>query len=64
VLYTDGLVEDRATGLDSGMEQLITCLAHESTAATAGDVATHVLQECGEDRGEDDIALLVVRRTE
>jgi GAF domain-containing protein len=63
VLYTDGLVEDRATGLDDGMARLFDCLSEEPAAATAGDVATHVLQECGEDRGEDDIALLVARRT-
>lgn len=63
VLYTDGLVEDRATGLDDGMAQLFDCLAEEPAAATAGDVATHVLHECGKGRGEDDIALLVARRT-
>ena len=63
VLYTDGLVEDRATGLDDGMARLFDCLVEEPLAATAGDVASHVLLECGEDRGEDDIALLVARRT-
>jgi GAF domain-containing protein len=64
VLYTDGLVEDRVAGLDDGMDRLFTCLAHESAAATAGDVASHVLRECGRERGEDDIALLVARRTD
>jgi serine phosphatase RsbU (regulator of sigma subunit) len=64
VLYTDGLVEDRVTGLDDGMGRLFTCLAHESSVTTAGDVATHVLHECGHERGADDIALLVARRTD
>jgi serine phosphatase RsbU (regulator of sigma subunit) len=63
VLYTDGLVEDRATGLDRGMQRLRDSLAEVTPHASADDVATHVLEKCAPDRGEDDIALLVARYT-
>ncbi|MGZ8738019.1 MAG: PP2C family protein-serine/threonine phosphatase [Nocardioides sp.] len=63
VIYTDGLVEDRATGLDRGMDQLLDALAEVATSASAGDIATQVLERCASGRGEDDIALLVARYT-
>jgi serine phosphatase RsbU (regulator of sigma subunit) len=61
VIYTDGLVEDRATGLDRGMDQLREALAAVAPSASAGDVAAQVLEKCASGRGEDDIALLVAR---
>ena len=63
VICTDGLVEDRATGLDRGMAQLLDALAEVAHFASAGKVATHVLERCASGRGEDDIALLVARYT-
>jgi serine phosphatase RsbU (regulator of sigma subunit) len=64
VLYTDGLVEDRATGLDRGMDQLI--LSLETMAPydqPTGELAARLLQDCSVDRGRDDIALLMARYT-
>ena len=64
VLYTDGLVEDRATGLERGMQRLLESL--KSTAVSdqsADEVATYLMEKCGTEHGEDDIALLVARYT-
>jgi serine phosphatase RsbU (regulator of sigma subunit) len=62
VLYTDGIVEDRATGLD-GLESFV-----ELVGATArrkrGDVdalATELLVATSANQRQDDIALLVAR---
>jgi serine phosphatase RsbU (regulator of sigma subunit) len=62
VLYTDGLVEDRATGLDRGMPELTMALAAMAPyRQPMGDLAARLLEECTVDRGRDDIALLVAR---
>jgi serine phosphatase RsbU (regulator of sigma subunit) len=62
VLYTDGLVEDRVTGLDDGLDQLRRSLVGWAQARRpVGEVAAHLLEECGSVRGTDDIALLVAR---
>ncbi len=64
VLYTDGLVEDRVTGLDDGLTRLLGALKGLAPyEQPVGDIAGHLLQECGAGRGDDDIALLVARYT-
>ena len=64
VLYTDGLVEDRATGLASGMTHLGSCLEDMAPGHLhVEEMAARLLQECGADRGQDDIALLLARYT-
>ena len=64
VLYTDGLVEDRADALDVGLDRL-----RDALAALVGgqlppeEVCDHVLRELGRESGsDDDVALLVLRR--
>ncbi|MDK1344521.1 SpoIIE family protein phosphatase [Streptomyces sp. 378] len=59
VLYTDGLIEDRERGIDSGLEALRDALAHSGRAPeeTCRDVLDAVLPA----RSSDDIALLVAR---
>jgi serine/threonine-protein kinase RsbW len=59
LLYTDGLVEARRTGVDEGMEKL--AAAAESAEPTPDEVADTVLAALGADR-EDDVALLAVAR--
>jgi serine phosphatase RsbU (regulator of sigma subunit) len=60
LLYTDGLIEDRARTIDVGLEQLRGALA--GVDAAPGSVADHVLAALGRDEGgEDDIALLLMR---
>lgn len=62
VLYTDGLVEDRATGLDRGLTQLMEGLAALAPyRQPTADLAARLLKECTADRGGDDIALLLAR---
>jgi serine phosphatase RsbU (regulator of sigma subunit) len=64
VLYTDGLVEDRATGLAPGMARLSSCLEDMAPDHLhVEEMVARVLQECGADRGQDDIALLLARYT-
>jgi serine phosphatase RsbU (regulator of sigma subunit) len=60
VLYTDGLVERRAAGLDEGIARLA------ETVRLAGDasaelVAETILRHLGPTSREDDVALLVLR---
>jgi len=67
VLYTDGLVEDRAEPLDVGLERLRSALeqgsAPEQGSATPGEVCDRVLDRTGRVRGgDDDVALLVLMR--
>ncbi|MFJ8596923.1 SpoIIE family protein phosphatase [Streptomyces sp. NPDC093598] len=59
VLYTDGLIEDRERGIDTGLEALRDALAHSGRApeATCQDVLDAMLPA----RASDDIALLVAR---
>jgi serine phosphatase RsbU (regulator of sigma subunit) len=62
VLYTDGLVEDRASGLDRGMPQLAAALADLAPSGqSTGDIAARLLEVCSLGRGQDDIALLLAR---
>lgn len=64
VLYTDGLVEDRVTGLDDGLDLLRRSVAGWALSTQpVGEVAAHLLEECGAVRGGDDIAVLVARYT-
>jgi PAS domain S-box-containing protein len=59
VVYTDGLVESRATQLDEGLERLRACLRDVQLPPSA--VCDHVLSELDRvDGGEDDVALLVM----
>jgi serine phosphatase RsbU (regulator of sigma subunit)/PAS domain-containing protein/anti-sigma regulatory factor (Ser/Thr protein kinase) len=59
VLYTDGLIEDRERGIDSGLDALRDALAHSGRAPeeTCRDVLDAMLPA----RSSDDIALLVAR---
>jgi serine phosphatase RsbU (regulator of sigma subunit)/anti-sigma regulatory factor (Ser/Thr protein kinase) len=62
VLYTDGIVEDRATGLD-GLEAFVE-LVGATTQRKRGDVdalATELLVATSANQRQDDIALLVAR---
>lgn len=64
VLYTDGLVEDRATGLEEGTAQLAACLRDMAPYRQPTEsLAIRVLELCPRDRHEDDLALLVARYT-
>jgi GAF domain-containing protein len=64
VLYTDGLVEDRATGLDRGMSELTRYLEDVAVfTLPTGELATGLLEVCTSERPADDIALLVARYT-
>jgi PAS domain S-box-containing protein len=60
VLYTDGLIEDRARTIDDGFALLRGALADVRLPPEA--VCDHVLRALGREAGgEDDIALLVMR---
>jgi CheY-like chemotaxis protein len=61
VLYTDGLLENRAEVFDLGIDRLIA-----SVARLHGDLeafASRLLEEIGPTNVDDDIAMVVVRRT-
>ncbi|HYZ37711.1 MAG TPA: fused response regulator/phosphatase [Pseudonocardiaceae bacterium] len=58
VLVTDGLVEDRVTDLDSGMEQLRAAVSFQMGPEQLCDALIH---RFGQDK-PDDVALLVLRR--
>jgi serine phosphatase RsbU (regulator of sigma subunit) len=61
VLYTDGLVENRAESLDVGLERLRSALEGLDGTATPGEVCDRVLQRTGRvDGADDDVALLVL----
>ncbi|MEU5806179.1 SpoIIE family protein phosphatase [Streptomyces sp. NPDC047718] len=59
VLYTDGLIEDRARDIDDGLDLLRTALAHANRKPE--DTVQAVLQELLPVRARDDVALLVAR---
>ena len=60
LLYTDGLVERRGEGIDSGLERLTTALA--APAADIETVQRNVIARCLEDgTSDDDVTALVVR---
>lgn len=59
ILYTDGLVEDRALSLDEGLERLRR--AAQSGPADIEEFCDHLVREAAGDRDvEDDIAVLVL----
>jgi serine phosphatase RsbU (regulator of sigma subunit) len=61
VLYTDGLVENRAEALSAGLERLRAALVDADAPAEL--LADSVLAATGRSRGgDDDVALLVLRR--
>lgn len=62
VLYTDGIVEDRATGLD-GLEGFVDLVAEIATSKRADveALATELLLRTSATSRQDDIALLVAR---
>ena len=61
VLYTDGVVERRGEGLDVGLERL---RAAVSADEPEGVCRTVMREMVGSYRPEDDVALVVVQRTE
>lgn len=62
LLYTDGVLEDRGTSVDVGLDRLASAVAVPSRQAA--DIAAAVVAAApGEDQ-VDDIALLVIRRNE
>jgi serine phosphatase RsbU (regulator of sigma subunit) len=58
VLVTDGLVEDRLSDLDLGMEQLRTAVSFEAAPEQLCDT---LINRFGQDKS-DDVAVLVLRR--
>ncbi|MCW2933830.1 MAG: response regulator receiver modulated serine phosphatase [Actinomycetia bacterium] len=60
LLYTDGLVEDRRVLIDHNLDQLRTT-ALQAAGADVEAFANHVMSVFGS--GEDDVAMIVVRRT-
>ncbi|MGC4847326.1 PP2C family protein-serine/threonine phosphatase [Micromonospora sp. DT15] len=58
VLYTDGLVERRSEVIDTGIERLVGAV--QSGPAEA--LCDHIMVTTAEERPNDDIALLVIRR--
>ncbi|WP_405364787.1 SpoIIE family protein phosphatase [Kitasatospora sp. NBC_00039] len=63
-LYTDGLVEDPAVGIDEGVDRLRVALAHASGAADPEEegldrLAERLLHEVGSTHRVDDVALLL-----
>jgi anti-sigma regulatory factor (Ser/Thr protein kinase) len=60
VFYTDGLVEDRVTTLDAGLERMRAALL--AGAEEIDELADSILASClGERKIEDDVAVLVLR---
>lgn len=60
VLFTDGLVEDRRVRLDTNLEKLRYC-ALEGEGADVEALANHLMSVFGS--REDDVAMIVLRRT-
>jgi anti-sigma regulatory factor (Ser/Thr protein kinase) len=61
LLYTDGLVERRHTGLDDGIAE-VCALLHESRDAELEHLASQIMQRLAPSDGyEDDVALLLYR---
>jgi phosphoserine phosphatase RsbU/P len=59
VCYTDGLVERRGEVIDEGIERLRAC----TVAVPAEAMCAQALTSVGAERPDDDIAMLVIRRT-
>lgn len=63
VLYSDGMVEDRDTGLDPGMSHLSQCAGRLATQfQDLEPIADALLAEADQPHREDDITLLLARR--
>jgi anti-sigma regulatory factor (Ser/Thr protein kinase) len=64
VAYTDGLVEDRVSSLDVGLERLCeVAAAAAATGVAARDLVDHIVERlAGVGSAHDDIALVAVRR--
>jgi hypothetical protein len=63
VLYSDGMVEDRDTGLDPGMSHLSQCAGRLATQLQDLEpIADALLAEADQPHREDDITLLLARR--
>jgi hypothetical protein len=63
VLYSDGMVEDRDTGLDPGMSHLSRCAGQLATQLRDLEpIADALLAETDQAHREDDITLLLARR--
>jgi hypothetical protein len=60
LLYTDGLVEDRRVLIDHNLDKLRTAALQHADADVEA-FANHVMSAFGS--GEDDVAMIVVRRT-
>jgi phosphoserine phosphatase RsbU/P len=60
VFYTDGLVERRGESLDVGLERLRNAVVADPPDRLARDIMRHLV---GANAPEDDVALVVVRRT-
>jgi sigma-B regulation protein RsbU (phosphoserine phosphatase) len=59
VLYTDGLVERRGESLDIGMERL----RHSVQSDGAESMCRQVIRTLPDDGPQDDVAIVVIRRT-
>jgi len=60
VFYTDGLVERRGESLDIGLERLRNAVVTDAPDRLARDIMRHLV---GANAPEDDVALVVMRRT-
>jgi hypothetical protein len=60
VFYTDGLVERRGESLDVGLERLRNAVVSDAPDRLARDIMRHLV---GANAPEDDVALVVMRRT-
>ncbi len=61
VLYTDGLVERRGENLDAGLARLCAAVAPNDPESVCRSI---MLKMIGSQRPEDDVALVVLRRTD
>jgi anti-sigma regulatory factor (Ser/Thr protein kinase) len=59
LLYTDGLVENRSRGLDTGLERLLA--AGRDAPSDPDAFCSHVLDRVGASAGDDVLALLAVQ---
>ncbi|MDG4840166.1 SpoIIE family protein phosphatase [Micromonospora sp. WMMD967] len=59
VFYTDGLIERRTELIDTGIERLATAVRSEPAEA----LCDHIMTSTAPEHPDDDIALLVIRRT-
>ncbi|MEW2412802.1 SpoIIE family protein phosphatase [Streptomyces sp. NPDC046866] len=59
VLYTDGLIEDRARDIDEGLDRLRSAVAHSDRSPQ--ETVRAVLDELPPHHARDDVALLVAR---